>query len=150
MQRELDGPEAQAAVQICWQWGAGGGVPPFDPESEAAQQLMLDLVSGSVPVPSGVTVTKAVAIQIYLLFQEGRLRHLAWKDMFFVIASLSLGYAAAAPSDAAVMRLRRALYFKSDRTYLGLVADYRERMKKRSRDEMLKQLDQAEAQRHSR
>ncbi|EOD05234.1 hypothetical protein EMIHUDRAFT_198838 [Emiliania huxleyi CCMP1516] len=109
---------------------------------------MLDLVSGSVPVPSGVTVTKAVAIQIYLLFQERRLRHLAWKDIFFVIASLSLGYAIAAPSEAAIMRLRRTLYVKSDRTYLGLVADYKERMKKRSRDEMLKQLDQAEAQRH--
>jgi len=93
-------------------------------------------------------VTKAVAIQIYLLFQERRLRHLAWKDIFFVIASLSLGYAIAAPSEAAIMRLRRTLYRKSDRTYLGLVADYKERMKKRSRDEMLKQLDQAEAQRH--
>ena len=140
--------EVRSDFQICWQWGAGGGVPPFDADSAAAQQLMLDLAGGIVPVPTGVAVTKAVALQVYLLFQQQRLKHLSFKHVYLVLASFSLGYRVNSAQTAAVERLRRFFSSKENGARVGLAEDYKERVKKRSRDEILKQLTVPEARRH--
>ena len=101
---------------------------------------MLDLAGGIVPVPTGVAVTKAVALQVYLLFQQQRLKHLAFKHVYLVLASFSLGYRVNSAQTAAVERLRRFFSSREGGARVGLAEDYKERIYKRSRDEMLKQL----------
>ena len=109
---------------------------------------MLDLAGGIVPVPTGVAVTKAVALQVYLLFQQQRLKHLSFKHVYLVLASFSLGYRVNSAQTAAVERLRRFFSSREGGARVGLAEDYKERIYKRSRDEMLKQLTVPEARRH--
>jgi hypothetical protein len=93
-------------------------------------------------------LSKAVAIQVVLIFESKALRHLNFKLIYHVLSAFVLGVL---PSDipaAAVERLRRFLNAKEQGCSIGLVAYYRERIKKRARDPALAGMDAAGAALH--
>eukprot|EP00310_Coccolithus_braarudii_P004558 CAMPEP_0183361990 /NCGR_PEP_ID=MMETSP0164_2-20130417/65714_1 /TAXON_ID=221442 /ORGANISM="Coccolithus pelagicus ssp braarudi, Strain PLY182g" /LENGTH=119 /DNA_ID=CAMNT_0025536733 /DNA_START=288 /DNA_END=643 /DNA_ORIENTATION=+ len=65
---DFDGPRPRAAVQI-WQWRVGVDLPPFISSSEMVVRTVLDLASGTALEAPSVHIFKAIAIQIFLLFQ---------------------------------------------------------------------------------
>ena len=134
------------------QWKPGVEPPPFTTDNSDAVQFVLGLTTNTSLVPPKIRLSKAVAIQIYLLFQVEQLKHLAFKFVYRAMAALALGEQPAVVLPAAVERLRNFMYLKDNRSrsYVGLIADYKYRIQKRKDREMtpsearlqlLKQLD---------
>ena len=72
-------PNASSALQK-WTWKAGVEPPPFTTDNAEAIQFVLALSTSAVEVPAGIGVSKAVAIQVYVIFQHKALKHLPFKS----------------------------------------------------------------------
>ena len=79
---KFSGPEQQSEVQIKWQWRVGSELPPFTCDNAAAVQLMLDLAQGSGTYIPSIFLSKAVAVQVVLMFESTAMRHLPFKLIY--------------------------------------------------------------------
>ena len=103
---QRDGPRLYDVVQ----WKSGEELPPFTSGNTHVLSLLRGLCSGTVEPQSALRVSRAVAVQIWLLiFDSGSgsfvLRDVGWTGFYTIVGSLALG-SRPAVDQADVDRLR--------------------------------------------
>lgn len=93
-------------------WQRGHQLPPFHVGNDAVVQLVLELAVSTTTMPPKIEMSKAVAVQVYLLFQVACFRHLPSKCVYRVLAAVALGVLPTSIPEAAIKRLSRILYKK--------------------------------------
>ena len=70
-------PEAERAFPML-RWKTGVEAPPFSKANPEAIHLLMGLANGSAPPPHAIAISKAVAVQIWLLVfdEEARVEEL--------------------------------------------------------------------------
>ena len=100
-------------ANMTWQalrWKAGTETPPFSASNLEVIHLLQGLVDGSADPPlASMSVSCAVAVQIWLLVFDNKAFSGEWTDVYIILASLALGRRIAPPDAAAISRLRCVL-----------------------------------------
>lgn len=99
-------PWANTAFQtLCWKRGIEP--PPFNAADTTLMSMLCGLLDGSAEPPHATAITRAIAVQIWLLvFEAGPLKGGGWRTVYILLASLALGRRVSAADPAVIKRLQ--------------------------------------------
>ena len=129
--------------ELVLEWPTGQAEPPFVCSNAQAVELALALATARARLESPVKVSKAVAVQLYALMCDSKLRAACFKNytihhVYRALETLSLGRAGGEPpAPEALARLRQLLSRERKDSSLGLLPYLRDRSKHRRRNQML-------------
>ena len=145
------GADAPASVSVRWKRACEP--PPFTKGNSAIIALLKSIVDGSVKFVPKVSVSCAVAVQIFQLIidpnlSEAQLKGIGSRGFYTILASLANGSRTEPPSTAEALKLWQLLSrpAKGGREP-GLALRFRENVKQRRYDHVLKHLTLEEARR---